>query len=76
MKNDKSFETFLEELNASKTALLSTSSTEFGTSNQVSIYFPYSKEFVVSDGGYYSPITNVLTATADADEGWILSKFQ
>jgi hypothetical protein len=76
MKNDKSFEIFLEELNASNTALLSTCSTEFGTSNQGSIYFPYSEEFVVSDCGYYSPITNVLTATADADEGWIVAIFQ
>lgn len=40
----------------------------------VSVYFPYSEEFVPQDpdlgGGYYGPVTSISTATADADEGW------
>ncbi len=69
-KNDKSFELFLEELNANNTALFSTTTNENSTSNQVSVYFPYSEEFSAPDDGYYSAITSIVTATADADEGW------
>lgn len=41
-----------------------------GNGEQVSIYFPYSEEFLpVDGGGNYAPITSITTATADADEG-------
>lgn len=43
-----------------------------GDGDGVSIYFPYMEEFEVvpEDGGYYEPITSVVAATSDADEGW------
>ena len=40
---------------------------------QLSIYYPYSEQFMPVAGGdpnYYAPITTLVTATLDADEGW------
>ncbi len=60
-KNDPSFVQFLNDLN------ISNNLDENG--NGVSIYFPYSDEFL-PEGGTYEPISSISTATADADEGW------
>jgi|1048.fasta_scaffold20096_1 hypothetical protein len=68
-KNDRSLEYFLDRLVNDNTSLLSASSTEYDP-DQVSVYFPYSEEFANPNDGYYSPITSIVTATADADEGW------
>lgn len=69
-KNDKPLEAFLDKLVTENTSLLSSSSSENDPAYQVTVYFPYSEEFAAPDDGYFSPITSLVTATADADEGW------
>jgi hypothetical protein len=66
-KNDDSFNQFLNTLIEPVSGNQSKRVEEIG--DQVTIYFPYSEEFIPTDGGYYEPITSLVTATADADEG-------
>jgi hypothetical protein len=67
-KNDPGFIHFLTELNAATSNAANRTETYEG--DQVTVYFPYSEEFVPIEGGVYEPITSIVTATADADEGW------
>lgn len=70
-KNDPAFKQFLNELNESTATTPNTANrVETEDGQQVSVYFPYSEEFLPPDGGTYQPITSIATATADADEGW------
>ncbi len=70
-KNDPSFKQFLNGLNESIATTPNTATrVETEDGQQVSVYFPYSDEFLPPDGGSYQPITSIATATADADEGW------
>src|SRR5690606_35657990 len=66
--NDPSFLTFLEGI---KPAL---NRVEDGGEGEVGIYQPYYDDFPEVDpneeSDYYGPITTIVTATADADEGW------
>ncbi len=64
-KNDPSFKQFLDGLNSTTANSVATAQ-----GDQVSIYFPYSEQFLPTGGGTYEPITSIATATADADEGW------
>ena len=70
--NDQAFKTFLQGLNHHD--MLRANRMNVVDQSEVSIYFPYSDnmEFLPpgDGGGYYEPITTVVTATADADEGW------
>lgn len=68
--NDKNFELFLNNLSTIRTALLTTGSNDNNESQQVTIYFPYSEVFVLPNDGYVEPLTSIVTATADADEGF------
>ncbi len=77
--NNPDFNQFLKELNSIKLNSSNiqsnsiNSNSEYGNNNgeQVTIYFPYSDNFSPDNGGaYYAPITSIVTATADADEGW------
>ncbi len=74
--SDATFTQFLNDLNIDKSSLQTPSTTTLvgANGNDVSIYFPYSEEYLLPDdggsGGYYEPITSIVTATADADEGW------
>jgi len=72
-KSDPSFTIFLNKLNVASSALLTPLNVENTGGGEVSIYFPYSLEFLPEDGGgggYYEPITSITTATANGDEGW------
>ena len=70
-KTDPAFNQFLNELNVSTTTTSNAANrVETTDGQQVSVYFPYSDEFLPPDGGTYEPITSIATATADADEGW------
>ena len=70
-KGDPAFMGFLKRLN---NAGASARSGSFSNSNigelEASIYFPYSEGFPPPEEGHYEPITSLVTATADADEGW------
>lgn len=78
--NSPNFDLFLNNLNnnfSSNNNILQNTSqnSKSGDGNnygeQVTVYFPYSENFVpVIEGEYYAPITSIVTATADADEGW------
>ena len=68
-RNDPTFVKFLNDLNPSNTA----NRLENEEGQQVSVYFPYSEEYEyggTGGPGYFEPITSLVTATADADEGW------
>ncbi|MFY7840474.1 MAG: hypothetical protein ACOVP7_09365 [Lacibacter sp.] len=71
--NDASFNQFLNNLKpVNRSANLRTETFD-ENGDDVTIYFPYMEEFlepIDETGGYYEPITSVVTATADADEGW------
>lgn len=69
-KNDKLFEIFLTNLIQPSFPSLSIGASESNQSQQVTVYFPYSEQFILPDDGYFQPITSIVTATADADEGW------
>ena len=71
-KNDPLLNLFLEKSKgAINTVTNSTNIIETEGGEPVSVYFPYSDEFIPpDDGGSYQPITSIATATADADEGW------
>lgn len=77
-KHDPSFYIFLSNLNIANknhNASGSIRSNALYDANgyPISIYFPYLEQFVVpgvTGEGYYEPITTIVTATADADEGW------
>lgn len=69
-KNDKLFENFLANLIQPSFPSLSIGASESNQSQQVTVYFPYSEQFILPDDGYFQPITSIVTATADADEGW------
>jgi hypothetical protein len=61
--NDQEFDNFLSRM--------SNSTSRIAAPAEVSIYFPYSEEFSNQlSFSTYSPITSLVTATADADEGW------
>ncbi|MFL5811147.1 MAG: hypothetical protein ACJ749_16615 [Flavisolibacter sp.] len=65
--NDQAFKTFLQSINRQNMLRLNQVD-----QSDVSIYSPYTDnmEFPQDPGGYYEPITTLVTATADADEGW------
>jgi hypothetical protein len=71
-QNDPGFKQFLTWLNVDNQAN-NLSTKDFNESGElVSIYFPYSEEFAPSNDGSvvnYAPISSIITATADADEG-------
>ena len=70
-KNDPVFLGFLKKLNSAGTGARSRSSSNPVTEEQeVTIYFPYSEQFLPPEAGYYAPVTTLVAATADADEGW------
>lgn len=70
-KNDPAFKQFLNDLKEPTSITTNTANrVETVEGEQVSVYFPYSEEFLPPDGGSYQPITSIATATADADEGW------
>lgn len=61
--NDDSFMSYLSNLNAT--------SRQYYYEGETSIYTPYQYELQPADeGGYYAPVTSIITATADANEGW------
>lgn len=78
--NDSEFQSFLQNLNKVSDYNLNSSSLKTNVNNyenygdDVSIYYPYSEEFIdnnINDNDYYyAPITTIATATAEADEGW------
>ncbi|HPH36141.1 MAG TPA: hypothetical protein PL108_00685 [Sediminibacterium sp.] len=76
--NDEGFIAFLKKVSDSHYNISSSSIRNFsengnnGNGEPVSIYFPYNENFFVDngDGTYYAPVTSIVTATADADEGW------
>jgi hypothetical protein len=67
-KNDQEFTRFLKNLNIDAINT-STGRMSTGNENEITIYHPYSEEFEPTGGGTYEPITSIITATADADEG-------
>ena len=68
-KNDPAFNSFLDRIkNTDLSARSNGRATASAYGDPVSIYFPYSQEFL-PEGGSYDPITSITTATADADEG-------
>ncbi|MEO6684051.1 MAG: hypothetical protein ABIN48_14610 [Ginsengibacter sp.] len=68
--NDQTFLQFLSKLEIEPSSVFQR--TYNGDPEKVTIYFPYSEEWqeLPEEGGYYEPITSVVAATADADEGW------
>lgn len=78
--NSPNFDFFLRNLNNTYSSSNSNLQNASQNSNsgdgnsygdQVTVYFPYSENFEpVIEGEYYAPITSLVTATADADEGW------
>lgn len=68
--NDKSFQTFLKNLNNSS-RINSSSRTDEITNEEISVYFPYSENYAFTN----DPITSLVTATADADEGGAINPF-
>lgn len=70
-KSDPGLNQFLSDLNSSAQSSTNAGNrVETAEGQEVSVYFPYSEEFLPPDGGTYQPITSLVTATADADEGW------
>lgn len=67
-RNDPDFLAFLHGLEPAGTNMRAADGSE--GSGDVSIYFPYSVEYFPPEEGSYAPITTLVTATADADEGW------
>lgn len=68
---DIAFLNFLNSLNRPNSSAINFRPTLTKASDDVSIYFPYSEGFqTTSNIENYSPITTLVTATADADEGW------
>jgi len=70
--NDPDYNDFLQKIDRSSSSALRSSS--FSTGDQISVYFPYSDEFIDPNSGNggitsYGTITTLVTATADADEG-------
>ncbi|MFY7900819.1 MAG: hypothetical protein ACOVNY_11590 [Chitinophagaceae bacterium] len=76
-KGNASFKTFLNKLNINPQLSLNNENAVFSGNYyneqlDVTVYFPYSEEFLPPvEGNYtYDPVVNIVTATADADEGW------
>jgi len=72
--NDFEFASFLSSLKPGDPASKSGKKTTM-EGDQVSVYFPYSQQFMVpyeeeGGGGDYGPVTTLVTATADADAGY------
>ena len=68
-KNELEFKEFLNGLNKSVSIASANSSNndESKKENEVTIYFPYSERFLISDED--SPVTTLVGAVADANEG-------
>ena len=62
--NDKTFQTFLQNLNNS--SRINSSTTTDPYLFEVTVYFPYSDNYVFTN----DPVSSLVTATADADQGW------
>ena len=69
-KNDPSFKSFLEALKHVNSNNSSSRLSDYYYGDDLSIYFPYSENFVVPDGENYGPVTALSAATEDAEEGW------
>jgi hypothetical protein len=75
-RNDPDFLYFLSKLSnghslAQTPGSQNSPNSQNGEGDGVTVYFPYSDQFLPDGGGgYYEPITSIATATADADEGW------
>lgn len=83
-KNDTDFSTFLAGIKPSTLEALKQKRTQgvktldyqddYNTriEGEVSLYYPYSEQFInqLNNSGNYSPSTSLITATADADEGY------
>lgn len=82
-KNDSDFSNFLvgikpsnlEALNQKHTQNIKTNvydPEQIGNDGEVTLYYPYSEQFInqLNNSGNYSPSTSLITATADADEGY------
>jgi hypothetical protein len=70
--NDAKYNEFLQKIERSISPTLNSNS--YSTGEQVTVYFPYSEEFIDPNSGNggtttYGTITSLVTATADADEG-------
>lgn len=72
-RNDPAFKSFLEGVAATSSAQAATLRVAEMDPSETSIYMPYFEnvEELIDDsgGGYFEPITSVVAATADADQG-------